>query len=562
MIGREIKGFRMNISMRRTAVVSLTSLALLAAPLSDAWAIGRGGGGGGFRGGGGGGGFRGGGGGGGGGGFRGGGGGGFQGGGGGGGFRGGGGGGFQGGGGGFNGGGFRGGAGGGFSGDFGGGNRPSTLPARGDFGGNRPNAGGNRPAFENRANAGDRFPNRGDRTDNRGDRINNRGDRIDNRGDRADNRGDRIDNRGDRIDNRHDYWQNAHNNWYHGYWHGNWGHGSPYWYSHPWASWGITAGAIGLTSWAVGSLFYDTGYYPYANPYYAPTGVAQYSALDYSQPIMTTAALPDPNDPSVTGAVSQGDQARDAFYKGDYPAALATVDAALARSPSDTPLHEFRALVLFAMGKYREAASALYAVLSVGPGWDWTTMSSLYPSVDVYTPQLRALEEFVRQNPDAPDGHFVLAYQYMTAGYTSAAARQLEQVVKLAPNDRVSRQLLTLIAPSDNAAPGAAESPAAPPTDAQLTAPANITGAWRAAAEGGGSIDLALGGDGKFTWKYAKPDKTQAFDGKYELAGTTLVLEYSNGGTMVGKVNAEGADRFSFKMVGGPPNDPGLTFTK
>jgi hypothetical protein len=218
------------------------------------------------------------------------------------------------------------------------------------------------------------------------------------------------------------------------------------------------------------------------------------------------------------------------------------------------------------MGKYKEAAGALYAVLSVGPGWDWTTMSSLYPSVDVYTQQLRALEDAVRQNDNAADLHFLLGYEYMTEGYQAPAARQFETVVKLAPNDQVSRQLLAMIAPPDGGngvAPATAEAPANTPSDTQLTAPTNVAGSWHAAPPtGGGAIDLSLGADGKFNWKYARPDKTQSFDGKYELAGTTLVLEYDNGGTMVGKVNAEGPDRFSFKMVGGPPNDPGLNFTR
>jgi tetratricopeptide (TPR) repeat protein len=267
----------------------------------------------------------------------------------------------------------------------------------------------------------------------------------------------------------------------------------------------------------------------------------------------------------MTAAASEGDQARDAFYKGDYRAALAAVDAALAKSPSDTVLHEFRALVLFAMQRYREAASALYAVLSVGPGWDWTTMSGLYPSVDVYTQQLRALEDYVRQNADVPDGHFVLAYQYVTAGYTTAAAHQLEQVVKLVPNDQVSRQLLAMIGPADGAtstAAASAEGPQTGPNDTPATAPGNITGSWRAPAAGGGAIDLSLAQGGRFTWKFGRGDKTQAFDGKYELAGSTLVLEYDNGGTMVAKVNAEAPDRFSFKMIGGPPSDPGLTFSR
>ena len=75
-------------------------------------------------------------------------------------------------------------------------------------------------------------------------------------------------------------------------------------------------------------------------------------------------------------------------------------------------------------------------------------------------------------------------------------------------------------------------------------------------------MELSLSSDDRFSWKYSRPGKTQKFDGKYELAGTTLVLEYSNGGTMVGKVSAEAKDRLSFKMVGGPPDDPGLTFSK
>ena len=41
--------------------------------------------------------------------------------------------------------------------------------------------------------------------------------------------------------------------------------------------------------------------------------------------------------------------------------------------PNDASLHEFRALVLFALGQYEQAAATLYAVLSNGPGWDWTT---------------------------------------------------------------------------------------------------------------------------------------------------------------------------------------------
>ena len=120
------------------------------------------------------------------------------------------------------------------------------------------------------------------------------------------------------------------------------------------------------------------------------------------------------------------DAARSAFEQGDYAAALAQCDQAIAKLPNDAVLHEFRGLVLFALKRYKEAAGTIYAVLSVGPGWDWTTLSSFYPDVDVYTEQLRALEQYVNANPNAADVRFLLAYHYLTCGHTDAAADAIQ----------------------------------------------------------------------------------------------------------------------------------------
>jgi hypothetical protein len=125
---------------------------------------------------------------------------------------------------------------------------------------------------------------------------------------------------------------------------------------------------------------------------------------------------------------------------------------------------------------------------------------------------------------------------------------------------------LSLVSPSEGGAPSATPAIATPgaapatETESKRTAPANIVGTWKAPATGGGTVDLALADDGRFTWKLTRGDKSQTFDGQYELTGTALVLDYSNGGTMVGRLNAEGPDRFTFKMVGGSTNDPGLAF--
>jgi tetratricopeptide (TPR) repeat protein len=356
----------------------------------------------------------------------------------------------------------------------------------------------------------------------------------------------------------------VHHGWYHGTWHGHWHHGGAYWYANPWRAWGFTAGAIGLTAWMTGSLFYNTGYYAYVNPYYVATPVVvQYPVLNYSQPIPTTAPPPAENSPVERSAIAASDQARAAFYRGNYQQALEQVDTALAQTPGDAVLHEFRALTLFAAHRYKEAAATLYAVLSVGPGWDWTTMIDLYPSEEVYESQLRALEAFVGQNPNAPDGHFLLAYQYMTAGHPQAAAEQYEDVVQFVPNDSVSRQMLALLNGTGKQQ-GPAPPATAPPANAAgpPVARSHILGRWAAPSPADGTVDLSLDNDGRFVWKFSQGSNTQAFGGKFELAGNTLVLEYDNGGTMVAKVGSPEPDRFTFQMVGGPANDPGLAFAR
>src|SRR5262249_33485513 len=107
-------------------------------------------------------------------------------------------------------------------------------------------------------------------------------------------------------------------------------------------------------------------------------------------------------------------------------------------TPNDPILHEFRALVLFALKRYDEAAATAYAVLTAGPGWNWPTMVGLYPDVDTYNNQLHALESSVRQNPNAATTRFLLAYHYMVQGHKDAAGNEFQNVVKLEPKDQLS----------------------------------------------------------------------------------------------------------------------------
>ena len=240
--------------------------------------------------------------------------------------------------------------------------------------------------------------------------------------------------------------------------------------------------------------------YAYSNPFYVePTTYAEDPGLNYSQPIQVpapvnvsygsyveapatttepaataapatatesasqygqqAAAAPPPAESETATvppeAVQNFDAARAAFKAQDYAKALTDIDAAIKVLNKDVTMHEFRALVLFAQKKYKDAAAGIYAVLSVGPGWNWDTMSSLYAEPDTYTNQLRDLENYQKANPGAPDGHFLLAYHYLVLGHTQQALTQLEKFSKLVPGDKLVPELIKAFTPSPSNKPKA-----------------------------------------------------------------------------------------------------------
>jgi tetratricopeptide (TPR) repeat protein len=224
--------------------------------------------------------------------------------------------------------------------------------------------------------------------------------------------------------------------------------------------------------------------YVYSNPYYAApsdTTVVVQPALDYSTAIpaptvaQSTYAYPPPpdeqvldsgeplptgeppapdnKDETVAQANKEFDAAREAFRAGDAAKARTLVEKAIELLPSDATLHEFRALTLFAQGLYKDAAATLYAVLAAGPGWDWATMRGLYPDEDTYTRQLRALEDFIRKDPNSAEARFVLAYHYLVLGAKDEAVQQLKAVVRLQPQDKLSAALVNALTTPETATP-------------------------------------------------------------------------------------------------------------
>ena len=195
------------------------------------------------------------------------------------------------------------------------------------------------------------------------------------------------------------YHHGYYGHWYHGDWHNHYHWDHP-WHYGPvaWFSFGFVAGRrrVGHAV-ALGLLVV-------LQPLLLPTVVVVGEPpIDYSQPIVLAKTPPGANPTLADQRAAQFlDAAHNAFARGDYAAAMAQTNGAIAAKPNDTVPHEFRALVLFATRRYKEAAGAVYAVLSVGPGWDWATLAGCYPDINLYTAQLAPSNNTATTTPAWP----------------------------------------------------------------------------------------------------------------------------------------------------------------
>jgi tetratricopeptide (TPR) repeat protein len=256
-------------------------------------------------------------------------------------------------------------------------------------------------------------------------------------------------------------------------------------------------------------------------------------------------------------AIDLFDQARGAFLEGKYDAALKHTDEALTKMPRDAVLHEFRSLVLFALKRYAESAAAIHAVLAVGPGWDWKTLSGLYPDTDTYTSQLRALEAARDKDPKAADLRFLLGYHYLTIGSPDSALDEFRRVTELRPNDTVAASLVATLSPRDAQS---TQAPSGGPPKPVATD--EVVGFWTAAGGGTAKYAMSLQKDGTFTWSFTRGSRKQEVKGVYALEGNVLGMEPDTGGVLLAELTAKGPDALHFKMVGGATDDPGLEFRR
>lgn len=333
---------------------------------------------------------------------------------------------------------------------------------------------------------------------------------------------------------------------------------------------GYGSGYGGYSNWGYPSYGYGSAYgiTSYVNPYLS-TG---YSTLpyDYAQPISAVAVAPA--QAIADQSLTLFSQARNSFMSGDVNLALQQADSALAQNPNDASLHEFRALCLFALGRYDDAAVSLYAVLAIGPGWDWATLIGLYPNADVYTSQLRRLEAYTTANPQSSTSRFVLAYHYLTEGFNDAAAVELKQVIALKPTDAVATKLLQQMNAPTGAVGAQGDQPPPPPvaSPAPMSAPINttvpegatISGTWTANPNADSSVSLTIQPGGAFQWDLNLKGQAKQFKGTSAFAGGILTLVPENIPPIVGKVSWADVNHMTFRAIGDNAQAPGLSFSK
>jgi tetratricopeptide (TPR) repeat protein len=318
----------------------------------------------------------------------------------------------------------------------------------------------------------------------------------------------------------------------------------------------------GITVWSLGNLIYDMGYQSYRNPYPAPP--VQNTYITYAQPVSVAAAANPPGDEqSVEIAETKSNEAlersRAAFRQGDYPAASKAVDEALAHTPGDVTLHEYRALVFYALGKYSDAAGVLNPVLASGPGWSWDTMVGFYDNSGTYSGQLRKLEAYAKGAPEKADARFLLGYHYLVCGHMEKAYVEFSKAADLQPADSISRQLRDLTAAS---IPDAGESATEPPARPAPVLPDQLVGTWVSDRGADGKVTFTMTESGDYTWAFMNGTQTSELKGTYVLNYKGLLVLTSDDTQMVSEVEMKEAGKMHFVLIGAPDGDPGLDFVK
>jgi hypothetical protein len=72
---------------------------------------------------------------------------------------------------------------------------------------------------------------------------------------------------------------------------------------------------------------------------------------------------------------------------------------------------------------------------------------------------------------------------------------------------------------------------------------------------------MTLGKDASYSWKFTSGKKSDEIKGVFAVEQNNLAMEVGDGSVLLAEI-ALTANQLRFKVIGGDPKDPGLTFTK
>jgi len=200
----------------------------------------------------------------------------------------------------------------------------------------------------------------------------------------------------------------------------------------------------------------------YTQPRFQPPVRQQpvYQPPVYAQPVVTQPATPNPIVVAPTPAVPPnpnaskdvqarakqlGNVAKEQFRSNQYGKAKATLDQLVKLVPNDSSAWQFRGIVSFSMGNFEAAAADVYDALRLGKAWPKQSIVNLYGDYKAnYAIQLSKLNESVAQKPSM-QGHFLQAYHHMVNEQFAEGKKELESVLKLQPNEPLSKKLLVYL---------------------------------------------------------------------------------------------------------------------
>jgi len=207
---------------------------------------------------------------------------------------------------------------------------------------------------------------------------------------------------------------------------------------------GLAAGLSGYGGFGVPGIGLGYGGYG-AYGAYGPYGYNSWYSNGYSRPYLvesytTRRAETYISTPNSVSEFLQSGKA--SFLAGDYASAQRQANHAVVEAPDNPKAHELMMLSMFAQGDFAGAAAAAHAVADLGQVPDWPTLYGYYKNRDRYVQHLEKLQQHVKENPDQPDGRFLLGFNYQMIGDKNHAEQQFAQYLQLVrAEDQIAVQL-------------------------------------------------------------------------------------------------------------------------